>query len=409
MTPGAVGTITIGPEADPASMWTAILSTASSCGLGWLPAVRLTVAAIALVGDAHEQAVVELTVVDGADGARVEATVRGGTGCPERLPAGLADHRPDRVPAGGGQGYVVAVAVDPRPRPESEPLRAAAAAGFDPLRLLGAALVVVDRLDRRLAECDAETDEFRAELDETNRGLLALYAELEAANRRIADLVAMLSHDIRQPLAVITSFTSLLLEEWDLLDDVARRRDLTRISTAGVGMTSLVEEILTLTQIDTEGFGIRPAPIQLSSAVADAVAVISGTTPDAVTVYEGGDHWVFADPRHLHQILTNLISNAFKYGCPPVEITVVAVGDAVEISVRDHGDGVPPDFLPRLFERFARADTPMSRAKKGTGLGLYIVRQLTEANGGAIEYRDHSTGGACFTVRLPAAGPHPTP
>ena len=91
-----------------------------------------------------------------------------------------------------------------------------------------------------------------------------------------------------------------------------------------------------------------------------------------------------------------------------MEITATPAADGVDISVRDHGDGVPAEFVPHLFGRFARADTPASRTKKGTGLGLYIVRQLAEANGGTIAYANHPTGGGCFTVRLPMTAPTPS-
>jgi signal transduction histidine kinase len=150
-------------------------------------------------------------------------------------------------------------------------------------------------------------------------------------------------------------------------------------------MTELVEEILTLTQLDADGLGTRSVTVDARRAIREAAASV-------------------ADPRHLTQILMNLLSNALKYGVPPVEVTVDG-RNPVAIDVRDHGDGVPADFVPRLFDRFTRADTPASRARKGTGLGLYIVRQLVETNGGAVEYRDHPGDGGCFTVRLPAAPP----
>lgn len=266
-------------------------------------------------------------------------------------------------------------------------------------------LDTVERQARQLAVYEAETREFRAELEETNRGLLAVYAELQTANQRIADLVAMLSHDIRQPLAVITNYCRLLLDDWDDLDEVQRRGDLGRISVASAGMTQLVEEILTLTQLDAQGLGTHPAPVHVAGAVAEAVAGVPAAEPASVSVLGERDAWVLADPRHLHQILTNLLSNALKYGAPPVDITTSGGADDVAISVRDRGEGIPDAFLPHLFSRFARADTPTTRTKKGTGLGLYIVRQLAEANRGDITYRTHPEGGGCFTVRLPVAAP----
>jgi signal transduction histidine kinase len=439
VTAGALGTVTVRSQADPVRTWAAILDAATASGLGRLAAARLAVAAVELIGDAGERAVVELSIVAEESAVRVEAVVRGGTGSPDRLPPGLVDRGPERLSAAGEVEYVLAVTVGP-PEPAHAPFHAAVADASDPMRLLGAALSVIDRQAAQLAQQaaqlgrqadqlvqqsgqltqqsgqltrqagelathQAEAAEFHAELDETNRGLLAVYAELEAANQRIADLLAMFSHDIRQPLGIITCYSSLLLDGWEHIDDAARRGDIARIAAAGTGMTELVEEILTLTQLDGDGLAIRRAPIQLSTAVADAIAGIFGSTQEAITVAQDGDHWVLADPRHFHQILTNLLSNAFKYGSPPVEITIEPATEAVDITVRDHGAGVPADFLPRLFGRFARADTPTSRAKKGTGLGLYIVRQLVQANGGSITYRDHPGGGGCFTVRLPATGP----
>jgi signal transduction histidine kinase len=266
-------------------------------------------------------------------------------------------------------------------------------------------LETVEEQARQLAEYEAETREFRSELDETNQGLLAVYAELKTANQRIADLVAMLSHDIRQPLSVINSYCRLLLDDWDELDDAQRRRDLDRISTASVGMTQLVEEILTLTQLDAEGLGTHPAPVNVADAVAEAVAGVAAAEPAMVSIGCDHDLWILVDPRHFHQIVTNLLSNALKYGTPPVDITTARGDELVGISVRDRGEGIPAAFLPHLFSRFARADTPATRTKKGTGLGLYIVRQLAEANHGEIRYCHHPDGGGCFTVRLQATAP----
>jgi signal transduction histidine kinase len=401
MTASAVSGVTIGPGADPANVWSTVREIAAAGDVTWLPAARLAVAATELVGERGDRAVVRFAVVRDNDGTWIEATIRDGGGRCARLPSGLADRCSERSSEHGGTEHVVGVLVESG----ADPLHEAGAHVFDPVRLLGAALTAVRRQAGQLAASEAEAAEFRAELVETNRGLLAVYAELETANQRIADLLAMLSHDIRQPLSIITGYASLLLEGWDQADDAARLRDIGRINDAGTGMTQLVEEILTLTQLDSDGLAIRSAPIELSTAVADAIAGVSGSVLDTVVVDGAGDSWVLADPRHFHQIMTNLLSNAIKYGRPPVEITVATAGATVDISVRDHGDGVPPDFVPRLFDRFARADTVAARARKGTGLGLYIVRQLVEVNAGTITFHNHPSGGGCFTLCLPAAGP----
>ena len=107
-----------------------------------------------------------------------------------------------------------------------------------------------------------------------------------------------------------------------------------------------------------------------------------------------------ADPVRLQQVLANLLSNAVKYGCPPISIRIEPTHQLVRISVEDRGKGVPPDFRPLLFTEFARAP---DSAGSGTGLGLYVVRSLVEAQGGVVDYEDHPESGAVFTVTLPTA------
>jgi signal transduction histidine kinase len=111
------------------------------------------------------------------------------------------------------------------------------------------------------------------------------------------------------------------------------------------------------------------------------------------------------DPSRHTRILGNYMGNAFKYGEPPVHIEAERVGDFVELRVRDHGLGVPPDFVSRLFTKFDCADTPTTRATQGTGLGLSIVKALAEANHGNARYRQDKPKGGCFVVRMPAAVP----
>jgi signal transduction histidine kinase len=106
------------------------------------------------------------------------------------------------------------------------------------------------------------------------------------------------------------------------------------------------------------------------------------------------------DPDHLRRIVVNLLTNAFKYGGPPVNVLVMTTDDAVKLEVCDHGEGVPPEFVPRLFQRFARADRT-ARTREGTGLGLSIVQGLAEANGGEAWYQPREPHGSCFGLTLP--------
>jgi signal transduction histidine kinase len=259
-----------------------------------------------------------------------------------------------------------------------------------------------DEQARQLAARDTHIRQFQAELDQTNLGMLAVHAELAIANQRIADLLAMLSHDIRQPLGVITSYGSLLLEDWDRLDDTDRRYDVTRIVAAASATTRLVEEMLTVIQLDSSALAAHSTAVNLRDAIAEALAATDNSRPGTVTACDPPDLSVIVDPRHLNQMLVNLLSNALKYGSPPIEVAAARRAGTVEISVLDHGDPIPEEFHAHLFERYARADTIAARRQKGTGLGLYIVRQLAEANGGTVTHRRPERGGNCFTISLPA-------
>jgi PAS domain S-box-containing protein len=226
--------------------------------------------------------------------------------------------------------------------------------------------------------------------------------QLEAANQRVADLVGMLTHDVRQPIAMITGYCEILADGWDDQDDESRRHDLGRIAATAASMNGYVEEILTLTQVDADTLFSRPAVIGADVAIADALNHLLPDQRRGVTAHAEPGLAVRCDPRQLQQMLVNLISNGLKYGGSPVEIR--ATGDAGEacIDVLDSGEGVPDEFVPHLFDRFSRAGTGSASAQKGTGLGLYIVRQLVHANGGTVTYRHRRPAGACFTLRLPA-------
>ncbi|MDR7279041.1 sensor histidine kinase [Catenuloplanes atrovinosus] len=242
---------------------------------------------------------------------------------------------------------------------------------------------------------------YREELAARARDLQSANAELQAANQRVADMVAMLTHDVRQPIATITGYCELLTEMWDDTDDRAKRRDVDRIAATAASMSGYVEEILTLTQVDADTLFAHPAPLRVTDAIAEALTHLPVQQRAGITVTADERLRVFADPRQLHQMLVNLIGNGLKYGEPPILVRALATGGGVEIEVSDSGEGVPEDFVPHLFDRFARASSGVAPTKKGTGLGLYIVAQLAVANSGNVTYRPHQPSGASFVLRLP--------
>ncbi|RZI90537.1 MAG: ATP-binding protein [Microbacterium sp.] len=124
--------------------------------------------------------------------------------------------------------------------------------------------------------------------------------------------------------------------------------------------------------------------------------------PEQVDTSQAAPATASADPVHLHQILSNLISNARKYGNGHVFFRSWTDAAQVHLSIEDDGPGVEPDFVPHLFDRFSRSVASRRGSERGTGLGLSIVRDLTEMNGGGIDYSRSDRGGARFTVHLPA-------
>ncbi|WP_203929742.1 sensor histidine kinase [Virgisporangium ochraceum] len=228
---------------------------------------------------------------------------------------------------------------------------------------------------------------------------------LRSAQQRTADLVAMLSHDVRQPLGVITGYCEVLLEGWEALSDEKKLREVGRISRAGGKMMELVEEVLTLTEVDQGGLKARRSGIRMEEALGEALDGLSASERPRTRADVEPGLAVLADARHLQQILVNLLSNAHKYGGEDAEVRVQAgrLDNAlVEIVVSDSGEGVPPEFVPHLFERFSRAASGVAPTRTGTGLGLYIVRELVEANGGTIRYEPNRPTGSRFVVELPA-------
>ncbi|MEV6303387.1 PAS domain S-box protein [Actinoplanes sp. NPDC051861] len=225
--------------------------------------------------------------------------------------------------------------------------------------------------------------------------------QLQQANNQMGDFIAMLTHDVRQPLSGVVSRGEMLLESWADIDDEVKQRYVNRMTAAGHRADHIVTEILTLAQLDAGAITARPVRVDLHEAVRQAVnaadATFTVTAPDEVPG--------FADPIHLQLMLGNLLSNAVKYGKPPFEVTVTRAQEVVEIRVSDRGEGVPEEFVPHLFDRFARAGTGIATVKPGTGLGLHFVRQLAETSGVTVGYRPRVPHGATFVLTLPATPP----
>jgi PAS domain S-box-containing protein len=240
------------------------------------------------------------------------------------------------------------------------------------------------------------------DLVQARKAAQGLSSELKTSNDSLRDFVAVASHDLRSPLVAIGGSAEILTDNWATLNEEERLKYLGAINRGVDRLSRLTNDLLTSARVEGAAEQTRPEHIRLATALAsylDANREELGTVdltcpPELVAV---------VDPSHLTRILDNYLGNAFKYGEPPICIEAERIGDFVELRVRDHGPGVPPEFVSRLFTKFDRGDTPTTRATQGTGLGLSIVKGLAEANHGNANYQQVEPKGGCFVVRLPAA------
>lgn len=228
--------------------------------------------------------------------------------------------------------------------------------------------------------------------------------ELRSAVQLRNDVISIVAHDLRTPLSVIHSAARLLLDADQGIELDAEHRDvLEQIRRQAWHVNRLVESLLTLSRLEGGQLLVDPRSVDVERAARQAVDDLAeaGVGVDVAVSVSAGTR-VTADEDHLRQILVNYLTNAVKYGRPPIAVEARHAGDHVEIVVSDEGDGVPDGFVPKLFQRFRRAER-VSSDVEGTGLGLSVTRCLAEAAGGEVGYAPNEPTGARFSVRLPAA------
>ena len=221
--------------------------------------------------------------------------------------------------------------------------------------------------------------------------------------RAHADFVANASHELRTPLAAVMGYCETLLTPKAGGDKATRERFLNVIRHEAQRMQALIEDLMSLSRIEALK---HEAP----SDSVDMVAVARGAAGEFreganVSVTANCDSAVISGDRgQMAQVVRNLIDNALKYGKPggPVTVTVEATTTGwLSIAIRDEGDGISPEHLPRLTERFYRADTSRSRAAGGTGLGLSIVKHIVERHRGRFDINSRQGSGTTASLMLP--------
>lgn len=236
----------------------------------------------------------------------------------------------------------------------------------------------------------------------THEDLAQANVELNRANVAVADLVAMLSHDLRVPLTVLIGYSEMALESWSQMSKSEQMDFVGKVNGVGHNLRTMLEDTLAVSTIDGEGVDPRPVPIRIDEAVRETLASLPEPRPE-VDVAGLVPLTVMVDHGHLAQVLTNLLTNAMKYGGGRLAISSAPDEDVVLVRISDSGPGVPDEFVPDLFDRFSRSEEARAGRQKGTGLGLYISKSLMEANEADISYEPTPGGGATFVLRLPRA------
>jgi signal transduction histidine kinase len=224
--------------------------------------------------------------------------------------------------------------------------------------------------------------------------------ELERANELKSNFIALAAHELRTPMTTIHGFVTTLHHLGDRLDEAQQEQLRGALIQQTHRMAALIEQLLDLSRLDAEAVPIAPRPLAVRAEVEE---IVGSAAPDRAAVQLDVPDGLVAilDRNALERILANLVTNAFRYGQPPVCVRAEQTDRHFRLTVEDCGNGVPAEFVPDLFERFSRSERSRAQAG-GTGLGLAIARSYARAHGGDLVYEDAEPHGARFRLVLPA-------
>ena len=260
------------------------------------------------------------------------------------------------------------------------------------------------------------------ELDETNRGVVALYAELDQQAeqlRRATELksrfLSYMSHEFRTPITAVQSLARLLLDEVDGPLGEEQRRQVGFIASTAAEFSQMVKDLLDLAKVEAGRVDISPAWFEM----VDLLSALRGmfkpllNNPEVSLIFEelGFEGRLFTDDRKLSQILRNFISNALKFTLRgEVRVSVVPHGDDfVTFAVADSGIGIAAELQPQIFQDFSQLNSQLHKRLRGTGLGLSLSKQLAVLLGGSVALQSEPDKGSIFSVTIPIRLPGGAP
>lgn len=262
---------------------------------------------------------------------------------------------------------------------------------------IGFAKVTRDIDERRQMLLDLE--DAASALSTANAGLEAANTQLaqEAADQ--AQFLAVTAHELRSPVSVLSGSANLLADHWTEMTDEERGDLFESVRLGAARLQRLLNDLLTASRLEAKRARPLLQEVDLAAVLAGSVAAVRAAHADVeVRLHPPVGITVLGEADRVAQAVDNLLANAVRHGRPPVDVEAVAVGDRVEIRVRDAGPGVDPAVRDRLFQRFAAGGR-----RAGTGLGLFIVRELARAYGGDARYEPDDGSGGRFVITLLAA------
>jgi signal transduction histidine kinase len=267
-----------------------------------------------------------------------------------------------------------------------------------------------------IAQLQSETAALRDELDETNQGVLALYAELDTQAeqlRQASDLksrfLSYMSHEFRTPLGSILSVNSLLADELDGPLSPEQHKQVAFVSSTARELSDMVDDLLDLAKIEAGRISISPAwfdMFDLFSALRGMFRpIVDASAVDLIFEEPVGLPRLYTDDKKLAQILRNFISNSLKFTTRgEVRVSARLEGaDRVRFAVSDTGIGIAPELHGALFEDFSQVDSPLQKRLRGTGLGLSLCKRFAALLGGEVGMDSKPGVGSTFFVIIPLA------
>src|ERR1700689_776134 len=271
----------------------------------------------------------------------------------------------------------------------------------------------LENLRLQLGAQQTEISLLQAELDETNRGVVALYAELDDNALQLREAVDLksrflsyMSHEFRTPLASITSIADVLIAGMDGPLTAEQQRQLQFVRGSVRELTEMVDDLLDLAKVDAGRISISPEwfeMVDLFSALRGMFRPIVGVGSVSL-IFEEPEQVppIYTDDKKLAQILRNFISNALKFTSEgEVRVSARMIGAMIEFAVTDTGIGIARDHLPALFSDFVQIDTRIQKRLRGTGLGLSLARKFADLLGGSVAVESDLGKGSRFSVLIP--------